>query len=201
MDYWDESQDLIEALRHEAVALIGSFAGHIVHDKQIFEALYHPQTKAILTDEENAFVERHVPRTVFLNDSDVDITEVRTHKDSWIIKPTDSYGARDVYAGLSLSEKEWSELIDKFANNASGNPFIAQTYITPFKTHTLAPDAGIERLSDEEIDTNGTWYNNLSGLYLYNGEFQGIFSRLGPHPTISKENEGMTAATLHVRGC
>ena len=39
------------------------------------------------------------------------------------------------------------------------------------------------------------------GLYLYNGEFQGIFSRLGPHPTISKENEGMTAATLHVRGC
>lgn len=46
LDFWDESQDLIEALRHEAVALIGSFAGHIVHDKQIFEALYHPETKA-----------------------------------------------------------------------------------------------------------------------------------------------------------
>lgn len=201
MDYWDESQDLIEALRHEAVALIGSFAGHIVHDKQIFEALYHPKTQAILTEEENAFIKRHVPRTVFLNDNDVDISEVRAHKNEWIIKPTDSYGARDVYAGLALDEQEWNKLIDTYANEASGAPFIAQTYITPFKTHTLAPDSTIENLADNEIDTQGTWYNNLSGLYLYNGEFQGIFSRLGPHPTISKENEGMTAATLHVRGC
>lgn len=126
---------------------------------------------------------------------------MRAHKDEWIIKPTDNYGARDVYAGLSLDEQEWNKIIDTYANEASGAPFIAQTYITPFKTHTLAPDSAIEDLADNEIDIQGTWYNNLSGLYLYNGEFQGIFSRLGPHPTISKENEGMTAATLHVRGC
>ena len=47
-------------------------------------------------------------------------------------------------------------------------------------------------------------YNNLNGLYLYNGRFQGVFSRLGPLPTISKENQGMTAATIwvdaHVEG-
>lgn len=200
LDFWDESQDLIEALRHEAVALIGSFAGHIVHDKQIFEALYHPQTKALLTAEENAFVERHVPRTVFLNDKDIDLEEVRHNKDAWIIKPTDNYGARDVYAGLPFTQKEWDELITRFANEAAGAPFIAQTYITPFKTHTLAPDTTIENLADNEVDTQGTWYNNLNGLYLYNGEFQGIFSRLGPLPTISKEHKGMTAATLHVRG-
>lgn len=200
LDFWDESQDLIEALRCEAVALIGSFAGHIVHDKQIFEALYHPKTQALLTEEENAFIQRHVPRTVFLNEQDVDLEEVRTNKDAWIIKPTDNYGARDVYAGLSFSQEQWNDLITRFANEASGAPFIAQTYITPFKTHTLAPDTHIERLSDDEIDTQGTWYNNLNGLYLYNGKFQGIFSRLGPLPTISKEHQGMTAATLHVRG-
>lgn len=200
LDFWDESQDLIEALRHEAVALIGSFAGHIVHDKQIFEALYHPETKAFLTEEENAFIERHVPRTVFLNVQDIDLEEIRSNKDAWIIKPTDNYGARDVYAGLSYSQSEWEELIQRFANEASGAPFIAQTYITPFKTHTLAPDTHIEELNDDEIDLQGKWYNNLNGLYLYNGEFQGIFSRLGPLPTISKEHQGMTAATLHVRG-
>ncbi len=45
LDHWDESQDLIEAVRHEAVALIGSFAGHLVHDKQIFEVLATPKPK------------------------------------------------------------------------------------------------------------------------------------------------------------
>lgn len=200
LTYWDESQDLIEALRHGAVALIGSFAGHIVHDKQIFEALYHPKTKAILTDEENEFVENHVPRTAFLNDNDIELREVRNNKDGWIIKPTDNYGARDVYAGVSFMQSEWNELIDRFANEKTGFPFIAQSYITPFKTHTLAPDTAINDLDDSEIDTKGSWYNNLSGLYLYNGTFQGIFSRLGPLPTISKEHQGMTAATLHVRG-
>ena len=66
---------------------------------------------------------------------------------------------------------------------------------------TKLPEIGyIEELNDDDIDLQGKWYNNLNGLYLYNGEFQGIFSRLGPLPTISKEHQGMTAATLHVRG-
>ena len=38
LEFWDESQALIEAVKAQKVALIGSFAGHIVHDKQIFEA-------------------------------------------------------------------------------------------------------------------------------------------------------------------
>ncbi len=200
LDHWDESQDLIEACRHEAVALIGSFAGHLVHDKQIFEALRHPKTRAFLTDEENAFVEAHVPQTLFLDEREIDLDEVRAHKDEWIIKPTDNYGAKDVYAGISSTQAEWEALIARFANGASGEPFLVQTYLTPFKTHTLAPDAGIEKLADDEVDVAGSWYNNLSGLYLYNGHFQGIFSRLGPLPAISKELQGMTAATLHVRG-
>ncbi len=199
IEHWDESQDLIEALRHEAVVLIGSFAGHLVHDKQIFEALRHPQTKALLTSEENAFVERHVPQTLFLDEKEIDLAEVRGHKDKWIIKPTDNYGAKDVYAGISSTQSEWDALIDTFANGASGAPFIVQTYLTPYKTHTLAPDENIEALADSEVDLEGTWYNNLSGLYLYNGHFQGIFSRLGPYPTISKKLKGMTAATIRVR--
>lgn len=200
LTYWDESQDLIEALRNEAVALIGSFAGHLVHDKQIFEALRHPKTKAILTVEENEFVEQHIPRTVFLDEHEIDLSEVRANKDAWIIKPTDNYGARDVYDGLSATQEEWDALIDRFANSASGAPFIVQTYLMPYKTHTLAPDAKIESLADNEIDRKGTYYNNLSGLYLFNGHFTGVFSRLGPHPTISKEHEGMTAASIHVKG-
>ncbi len=199
LEHWDESQALIEACRHEAVALIGSFAGHLVHDKQIFEVLRDPRTKEILTPEENEFVEKHVPRTLFLDENEIDLSEVTGNKDAWIIKPTDNYGAKDVYAGVSCTQEEWEALVARFANGASGAPFIVQTYLTPYKTRTLPPDEGIEELQDSQVDCKGAMYNNLSGLYLYNGHFQGIFSRLGPLPTISKELKGITAATIRVR--
>ncbi|MEG2982669.1 MAG: carboxylate--amine ligase [Raoultibacter sp.] len=198
IDHWEESQDLIAAVRAESVALIGSFAGHIVHDKQIFEALFHPLTQAFLTPEEIAFTQDLVPKTTFLDSAHIDLATVRDHKDDWIIKPTDAYGAADVYAGCFFEAEAWNSLINRFANGAAGAPFLVQRYITPYKTMTLPADAGIENLSDAVVDRQGVPYNNLSGLYLYNGKFTGVFSRLGPLPTISKDMRGITAATLWV---
>lgn len=198
IDFWDESQDLIEAVRAEKVALIGSFAGHIVHDKQIFEVLFKPETQAFLSEEEIAFIERTVPQTRFLDEAYVDLKQIKAEKDSWIIKPTDHYGAHDVYAGCAVSQGRWEELIDDFANAKAGYPFIVQSYIRPFRTLTLPPDTGIEDLADEEVKLEPQMYNNLNGLYLFNGTFQGVFSRLGPLPTISKDMKGITAATIWV---
>ena len=199
LEYWDDSQDLINAVRAQKVALIGSFAGHIVHDKQIFEALFNPKTQAFLSPEERAFVERTVPKTCFLDENEIDLGTVRANKDAWIIKPTDNYGAQDVYAGCFCSQDDWEALIDRYANAAAGAPFLVQRYITPHKTRTLPPDHGIAGLRDEEVPRAGEMYNNLEGLYCYNGRFQGVFSRLGPYPTISKPMKGITAATIWVK--
>ncbi len=198
LEHWDESQQLIEAVRAGAVALIGSFAGHIVHDKQIFRVLYDPATEAFLSPEERAFVRATVPMTNFLDETSVDLTHIKGEKDAWIIKPTDAYGAHNVYAGCAQTQTDWEALIERFANSAAGSPFIAQHYISPFKTDTLPPDTEIDTLSDDQIQTKRQSYNNLSGLYLYKGRFQGVFSRLGPLPTISKDMKGITAATLWV---
>ncbi|MEG2948741.1 MAG: carboxylate--amine ligase [Raoultibacter sp.] len=198
IDHWEESHNLIAAVRAECVALIGSFAGHIVHDKQIFEALSHPQTQAFLTDEEIAFIERLVPKTTFLDDAHIDIAAVKARKNDWIIKPTDAYGAADVYAGCFFETEAWSALIDRFANGAAGAPFLVQRYITPYKTLTLPADTTIGKLDPAQVACTGQLYNNLSGLYLYNGKFTGVFSRLGPLPTISKDMQGITAATLWI---
>lgn len=198
IEHWDASQDLINAVRAEKVALIGSFAGHIVHDKQIFEVLFKPETTAFLTADEVTFIEQTVPLTAFLNDTQVNLDNIRANKDEWIIKPSDHYGADHVYAGCEVEQGTWDHLIDEFANERAGYPFIVQRYIKPFKTDTLPPDEGIEERTDDEVSSTPARYNNLNGLYLYNGVFQGVFSRLGPLPTISKENQGMTAATLWV---
>ncbi len=198
LEFWDDSQALIDAVRARKVALIGAFSGHIVHDKQLFEVLFAPETQAFLTEEEIAFVEETVPMTAFLDESVVNLAQIRANKDEWIVKPTDHYGADNVYAGCEVSQQEWERVIDEFANGRAGYPFIVQRYIRPFKTDTLPPDAGILDAPDGAVASEPVPYNNLNGLYLYNGRFQGVFSRLGPHPTISKTNDGMTAASLWV---
>jgi len=198
LEFWDQSQPLIEAVRAEKVALIGSFAGHIVHDKQIFDALSHPLTKAFLTPEENALVEACIPQTKFLDDAHTDIAEVRASKDRWIIKPTDQYGASDVYAGKMHTQDEWDALIDRFANGAAGAPFLVQTYLSPFKTDVLPPCLDIASREDAEVPQEIEAYNNLNGLYLFNGTFAGVFSRLGPEPIISEPMGDLTSATIWV---
>lgn len=198
LEHWDESQELISAVRAQAVALIGAFSGHIVHDKQIFEALFNPATQAFLTPEEIAFVERTVPQTRYLDEKEVNLDAIRADKDAWIIKPTDAYGAADVYAGCFQTQEQWEQIIEKFANGAAGAPFLVQRYITPFKTQILTPDDGIADMSDDQVQREPVLYNNLEGLYCYNGTFQGIFSRLGPFPTISKPMKGITCATIWV---
>ncbi|OUO90809.1 carboxylate--amine ligase [Gordonibacter sp. An230] len=198
IDHWDESQQLIEAVRAEKVALIGSFAGHIVHDKQIFKALFDERTTAFLDADEVSFIEQTVPLTAFLDESHVNLPQIRENRCEWIIKPTDHYGADDVYAGESVTQEMWERLIDRFANGRAGHPFIVQRYIRPYKTETLPPDTGIDGLADSEVRREPALYNNLNGLYLYDGEFAGVFSRLGPLPTISKDMQGMTAATIWV---
>ena len=198
LEFWDESQALIEAVKAQKVALIGSFAGHIVHDKQIFEALFNPATQAFLTPEEIAFVERTVPQTRYLDEKEVDLDAIRADKDAWIIKPTDAYGAADVYAGCFQTPEQWEQIIEKFANGAAGAPFLVQRYITPFKTQILTPDDDIADMADDQVQREPVLYNNLEGLYCYNGTFQGIFSRLGPYPTISKPMKGITCATIWV---
>ncbi len=198
MEFWDGSQALIEAVRARKVALIGGFSGHIVHDKQIFSVLSHPATKAFLSEEEAAFIDNHIPFTTFLDADHIDLGRVRADKDAWIIKPTDHYGADNVYAGSFWSQEEWDGLIDRFANGASGMPFLVQEYCRPFKTLVLRPDTDIENLADEQVSREGVPYNNIQGLYLYNGTFTGVFSRLGPLPTISKDMQGITSATIWV---
>ena len=99
---------------------------------------------------------------------------------------------------VAATQEEWDAIVAKFANGAAGAPFLVQRYITPFKTQILIPDNDIANLSDQEVQREPVLYNNLEGLYCYNGTFQGIFSRLGPYPTISKPMKGITCATIWV---
>ena len=134
MNYYDEIQDFIRAVKEGGVCLIGAFKTQIVHHKAICQVLVHPMTKAILTSEENQFIEEHLPKTFELDKlTREELDQLWEDKDAWIIKPVDSYAAKGVYAGVDYSHKEWRRI----AESCLGQKYIAQEYCRPYKTENI----------------------------------------------------------------
>ena len=192
VDHWDESSAFVQAIKDGSCALIGSFLGHVFHDKRLFRLVRHPETFAMLTPEEQAFVNESIPFTEFLDSSLMDIDAIKAEPAKWVVKPTDGYGSRDVCAGPDYTPEEWAKIVDERADGAKGLPYIVQEFCMPYKTDTI-PFYG-----DDDYDEPVKSYNNLSGLYVMNGKFVGVFSRLGPEAIILGVHGGVTAPTLFI---
>lgn len=204
LERWDESQALVSAIMQGGTVLIGGFLNQIAHDKRIFKVLRDPLTQEFLSAEEREFVEQHIPFTEYLDSDLIDIEDIAANKDSWVIKPTDDYGASDVFVGPMYSENEWRDIVSTHADAASGRPFLAQRFVSPYATLTMPAEV----LTDADASTQSgnslpqqaprAPYNNLTGMYAFDGRFSGVFSRLGPHSIVCGPYGGVTAATVWV---
>ena len=199
LEFWDESQALIEAVKAQKVALIGSFAGHIVHDKQIFEALFNPATQAFLTPEEIAFVERTVPQTA-LSGREGGRPRRRPRRQGRLDHQAHRRLRRGRRVrGLLPNAGAMGTDHREVRQRGRRRPLLgAALHHAVQDARSLTPDDGIADMADDQVQREPVLYNNLEGLYCYNGTFQGIFSRLGPFPTISKPMKGITCATIWV---
>lgn len=193
VENWDASQPLIEAVRNKAVALIGGFAGHIIHDKRIFYILDHPETKKLLTDSEIEFLEETIPHTALLNKDNVDLDQIKRDREKWVIKPSDSYGSQGVYVGLDYDDAEWSKLVDEHSVSGNDHPYLVQEFCAPYPS----PAIPLYGKKDDYTDPPKV-YKNLSGLFVYAGNFAGVFSRQGPKNIILGRKGGVTAPSMWV---
>ena len=123
---------------------------------------------------------------------------MRANKDAWIIKPTDQYGAHDVYAGQMHTQEEWEDIVERFSNGKAGAPFLVQTYLTPYQTELLPIENDLLVVDDADISRKTVRYKNMPGLYSFNGKFGGVFARLGPKPIISQPMGDLTSAVIWV---
>lgn len=179
LSHRDECLDFLQAVKEDAVCLVGAFQTQIIHHKEIMKLFFHPLIQKYLNEEEKAFIEKHCPATYELT-SDLDLS----NKDEWIIKPKDSYGAKGVWAGVDLKEEEWKKVVDQ---NRDKN-YIVQKYITPYKTWNI----DLARLDDFQK------FTNMTGLYTFNGKFYGVYSRLSDSGIISSQYNERTIPTLFV---
>ncbi len=186
MKHYDEVQALIQAVKDGAVCLIGEFRTQIVHNKVLFKILHDPVTQRFLSEEEREFVKKHVPFTASLEAGNFDYDQVIQNRERWIIKPEDSYGSMGVYAGVEYGQEEWKEKVDA----ATGNHYLLQEFCRPYET----PNIDLMKRRDAEIMN----YSNLTGMFVYNGKFRGIYSRISQSEIISTQYSEMALPTIVV---
>lgn len=164
MEHYSEVQPFLTAVKEGAVFLAGSFRTQIVHHKCLFHVLRLPETAKLLTEEERAFVEKHVPKTLPFAEGWIALEEVLKNKDRYIIKPQDSYASHGVYAGVEFTESEW----EKKATEAYGKDSICQEYYPQYASSNIDYGWG-----------DGEWhdYITMTGLFVYGGRFAGAYCR------------------------
>lgn len=184
MAYKNEIIDFLQCVSDKKVCLIGDFCTHIVHDKILFQLLRHEHTKSILSEEENQFIDKHIPETVRLSGDIIKNKNIIKQKNYWIIKPEDSYGAKGVHAGINYSEEEWNQLLEKYKDQN----YLLQEFITPYQSYNIDFHPHKEHVFKK--------YSNLTGLYVYNGKFAGVYSRQSAKEIISTEYDENDIASL-----
>lgn len=187
MSHSQEVQPFLQAVREQNVFLAGAFCTQIIHNKWLFHILHLPRTARFLTPKEQAFVKDHVPETWLFQEGSCDRERVLQNKDSYILKPLDSYGSKGVYAGVECSQPEWEAHVAE----VFGKDYICQKYCPQFATDNL-----------DFIYGDSQWhpYINMSGLFVYNGRFAGVYSRQSEGGIIASRRNERVLPTFVAKG-
>lgn len=183
MENYSDLQPFLDAVRSRDVCIIGAFCTQIVHNKWLFKMLHEAPTRALLSAEECAFIDAHIPFTGILDHNTCDMDALRSGKDRWIIKPMDSYASHGVYAGKDCTDAEWASHLAEY----DGKEYIFQEFCAPYRSTNI-----------DFIEKNPafTSYANMAGLYVYNGKFAGIYSRRSGGNIISSQYNERDNATV-----
>jgi glutathionylspermidine synthase len=184
MHHKDEIQPFLQAVRDNAVCLIGHFRTQIIHNKSVFKILRMPETFEFLTQTEREYVLRHIPETFSLTKELIAKIDILQNKNKWLIKPEDLYGSRGVYAGADTDIAAWKNTVNELADTG----YLLQEFCPPYKS---------ENLDFNETQRPGfKMYNNITGMFVYNGKLQGLYSRAGLTGIISSGTRGLTLASF-----
>ena len=190
--HYDEVGDFLDAVRADGVCLLGDFRTQIVHNKILFKLLHKQDTLRLLSKEEQTFIRAHVPLTISLDEMEQPEyawvkKDACSTKNNWILKPEDSYGSQGVHAGVELPDQEsWNDLLKKLR----GKHYILQQFHAPYRLYN------IDLLSE---DAKWADTGNLTGLFVYNGKFSGIYSRISFDQMISTQYNEMSLPTVIAR--
>ncbi len=172
----------IKAAEERAACLIGNFITNIPHCKQVFQVLHAPETKTLLTVEENDFIAAHIPLTCYLTADEIDLDMVKAERMSWIIKPSDRSSSWGVFAGRDHTDEEWVRLVDLHTDD----DYVVQNYCPQYAAPNTRPWP-LEPMTE---------WNLLTGLFSYGERFGGVYMRAGQNGLIVGYAGGVTVGSF-----
>src|SRR5699024_10219989 len=112
------------------------------------------------------FIKNHIPYTEEFGGDYNRFNLVKNNKDKYIIKPLDSFASQGVSTGRDYDQEEWEGVLEKCWN---GN-YLFQEFIDPYTRPFIQFDGEGELLVGD--------FNMNIGVYMYNGRFAGLYTRI-----------------------
>jgi hypothetical protein len=184
IERYDEIDTLIKGIKANKTCLIGPIKSQIVHTKMFFKVLHDERFQKYLEPETIEFINQHIPITQKL----ISINErYLEHKDQLIIKPIDNYASKGVYSGKDYSQIQWRKILKKHTNKG----YLIQEFCKPAKSKNI--------IFKNQEHYNVRNFNNITGLYIYNEKFYGLYSRIGLNPIISGLHDCYTLPSYQIK--
>jgi len=186
--YWDDSQQLVQALRDNAVCFINPVSSASGDWKSILEILSDTRYERHFTPEECECHANHIPWTRTLLDkktsyqgTDIDLLPfVRNNKDLFVLKPNDGYGGFGVMVGNVSEQKEWEALIE--TSMKDGIVYTVQDLVTiPREEFPVVENGEFKGFEPKNVNVN---------LWSHDGEFAGAFVRAAAGSIINVHQGG-----------
>lgn len=172
------------AYRAQKVLTVGPLSTQVVHNKTFFALLFHPTLRGYYTPEELAWIDRHIPETHLLDEGNY--RTFLKNRASWILKPVDRNASQGVVAGKAVTDEAWEAHLRSAVQEAG---YLVQQFVAPpWETYWRYE--------------NGSWqsyrYSHVMGLFQFDEEPAGFYTRIGPGPVISGEEGDFSIP--HIKG-
>ena len=174
--------------------MIGGFFGALIHDKQTFAYLRMPETFDFLEPIERIFLEDFLPVTEVLTSDFAEEPKVFADPSKWVIKASDLYAGKGIFIGKDFLSrpKDWEKAVQGVLK--ADDIYICQEFIEPYESLSLPLEYKASDLQKEP-----SLYKNITGIYMSNGQFGGLYSRLGSAYNIGNYTGGYCTASFFVK--
>ncbi|MFW5976467.1 MAG: glutathionylspermidine synthase family protein [Bacillota bacterium] len=183
----DNIEDLIKAYKNHDICMIGGFVSQIPHNKIIFSILHDRNKVSFLTEEEYEFIKKHIPYTMVFDYENKNLRKkVLQNREKYILKPCDWFACHGVYVGKDYTPQKWEKLLEELRDKN----YIVQEFCEVPDRKMLNIINNNNNSKKERIEFKK--FNYLTGLFLYNQELSGIYTRAGRKNIIGSIVESFT---------
>ena len=181
----DEVEDMIKAYRDRAVCMVNSLRARLASTKALLSILTNPEFDHFFTENENKIKREHIPWTRRLQDAEdfygrkkiYLIDFLKDEKETLVLKPSSSFGGREVVIGMETRDEDWNAAIDR----ALKEDWVVQEYVH-------IPIMTVPIVINNKLDFAYKKYN--FNILVASGRYAGSFVRLSDESLINVAKGG-----------